>query len=164
MSVTRDMVLALRHPRRAARRQLSGAVGEERAFGYLAMACGLIFLGQWPRMITSGQLTSDVPLEARIAATMLGWIFFAPLFFYALAGVLRLLGKLTGGQGTWLRSRIALFWSLLVASPLWLIYGLCVAILPEGLILAAVGLVALVMTVVIISGAIVEAERPGNVV
>lgn len=160
MSATRDILLSWRHPRQVARRQLGGAVGEERAFGYLVMACILIFIAQWPRLMVTDALPADIPIQVRVGGAMLGWIFLAPLFFYGLATMLRLIAMLFGGKGTWQRARIAVFWSLFAASPFWLLYGLCVAFLPDGIVLAGVGLAALVMTVMMMGGTMIEAERP----
>jgi hypothetical protein len=137
------------------RHQLAGPASEARALAYLVIACLLIFVAQWPRLL--GQI-SEVPPEARIGGALFGWLFLAPLAFYALAALARLVAGAMGGRGTWYTSRLALFWALFAAAPLWLLNGLTSALAMPRQISAALGLVALLAFVVLWAMSMVEAE------
>jgi hypothetical protein len=132
MAVTTEIVRSWRAPRRAMRRQLASGAGEPRALAYLMAACALIFVAQWPRLAREAELDPSVPLEARLGAALLGWLFLAPLFFYALAALSHLAARALGGRGTWFGARLALFWSLLVSVPLWLLSGLTAGFFGPG--------------------------------
>lgn len=132
MAVTTEMLRSWRAPRLAIRRQLAAGAGEPRALAYLMVACTLIFVAQWPRLAREAELDPSVPLEARLGAALLGWVFLAPLFFYGLAALSHLLARVFGGQGTWFGARLALFWSLLVSVPLWLLSGLTAGFFGPG--------------------------------
>ena len=132
MSLTREIRLSWRAPRAAMRRQLAEGVREDRALIYLAVACLLIFVAQWPRLAREAHLDPGVPLDARIGAALLGWVFMAPLFFYGLAAFSHFIARVFGGRGDWFSSRLALFWTLLVVSPLFLFDGLVAGFIGEG--------------------------------
>jgi hypothetical protein len=57
-------------------------------------------------------------------------LFFAPLFFYMIAGFGHLVLHRLGGKGSYYAARLALFWSLLVATPLLLTLSALRAFLP----------------------------------
>ena len=86
----------------------------------------------------------------------------APLAFYALAAASRLIGRALRGQGGWLKSRIALFWSLLSTAPIELVAG-AASMLPfefapiasNALSWVAAGAFAIIWTF-----AIMESENP----
>lgn len=124
MAVSTEILRSWRSPGAAIRRQLASGVNEGRALAYLMAGCALIFVAQWPRLAREAFLMPEVPLQARIGAALLGWIFVAPLFFYGFAALSHLLARLFGGRGDWFAARLALFWSLLVSAPLFLLYGL----------------------------------------
>jgi hypothetical protein len=65
------------------------------------------------------------------------------LLFYALAGLVHLLARLAGWRSTALRARLALFWSLLAASPLWLLHGALTGVFGPGSVTLIIGLVIL---------------------
>jgi hypothetical protein len=70
-------------------------------------------------------------------------LFVAPLGLYAIAAFSHLVARLLGGQGTWYGARMALFWALLAAAPLWLLWGLVAGLIGPGPALSATGVVAL---------------------
>lgn len=121
-----------RVPRKVVRRQLGLGVREDRALMYLMLACGLIFVAQWPRLSREAYLDASVPLDARIGGALLGWFFVAPLGLYALAALSRIAARALGGQGSWYSARLALFWSLLAAAPMWLLNGLAAGFVGPG--------------------------------
>ena len=132
MAVSGEIVRSWRGPGAAVRRQLAAGIGEARALACLTAACFLIFVAQWPRLSREAHLSPEVPLDARIAAAAFALIFVAPLFFYGLAALSHLLARAFGGQGTWFTARVALFWSLLAAAPLFLFQGLVAGFVGPG--------------------------------
>jgi len=110
---------------------------------FLVVACMIVFIAQWPRMSREAHLDASIPLDMRLGAAMLGWLFIAPLFFYALAGVSYIVARAMGGQGTTYGARLSLFWSMLVMTPLWLLQGVIAGFIGAGLQLTAVGILLL---------------------
>ncbi len=123
MGVIGDIARAWRYPRRAMRRQLGLGKREDRALIFLVVACLLIFAAQWPRLSLAAKLDPSMPFDARIGGALLGWVFLAPLALYGIAALSRIVARLAGGQGDWYSARLALFWSLLVAAPFWVLNG-----------------------------------------
>ena len=132
MAVSTEMLRAYAAPRAAFRRQLSGGANEGRALIYLMVACLVFFVAQLPRLAREAHLDSSMPLDGLINGAFYGWIFIAPLFFYVLAAVSHIFARLVGGGGTWFSARMALFWSLLVISPLMLLLGLVTGFIGPG--------------------------------
>lgn len=140
MSVTAEIVASWRAPRRVIRDRLAGPVREDRALMFLFLACLLIFVAQWPRLAREAALAENGDLMLLVGGALMGWLFIAPLAFYGLAALSRLAAALFGGRGTWYSARMALFWSLLAASPLWLLHGLVAGFMGPGPALDAAGL------------------------
>lgn len=140
------------------RRHLSQGVREDRALVYLMLACGLIFVGQWPALQRAALADPSTPLDARLGGALMAWLFIAPLALYAVAALTRLVARVLGGRGTGYGARLALFWSLLAASPLWLLTGLVAGLIGPGPALTATGAVALGGFIVLWLAALVEAE------
>lgn len=163
MAVTPDLLTTYRAPRRVLRRQLGMGVREDRALAYLMIACGLIFLAQWPRLLRAAAASPEVPLEALMGAALLGWGIIAPLFFYLLAGLCHLIARALGGRGSWYSARLALFWTLLAVAPLWLLYGLVDGLAPSGPVTALAGAGLLAVFLALFAAALVEAEREKGV-
>jgi len=133
MSVSRDIWQSYLHPRRVTRRHLSRGVNESRVFVFLVVACILIYVAQWPRLSREAHFDATIPLEGRMVAAMWAWIFVAPLIFYAIAALSYLFARVLGGKGSGLGARLALFWTLLVTVPLWLLNGVIAGFMGEGL-------------------------------
>jgi hypothetical protein len=158
VSVTTDIVATWRSPRAVLRRHLQGGVREDRALVYLMLACGLIFVGQWPALQRAALADPSTPLDARMGGALMAWLFVAPLVLYAVAALTHLIARALGGRGTGYGARLALFWSLLAASPLWLLYGLVAGMIGPGPAMTATGVVAFAGFVVLWLGALIEAE------
>ncbi len=142
--------------------RLSEGLREDRALVFLIIACVLMFVAQWPRLRVEAQIDSAIPLEARLGGALMGWLFIAPLVLYAIAALSRIIARLLGGQGSWLSARMALFWSLLAATPLWLLNGLVTSVNGPGLVRDISGFIALAAFVMIWLSSMVEAETTGG--
>ncbi len=158
MSVTRDIVRSWRRPREVMRRHLALGRREDRALIFLMVACIIIFVGQWPRLSREAFFDPSMPLDARLGGALFGWLFVAPLAFYVIAALSHMVARLFGGRGSWFGARLALFWSLLAASPLWLLVGLVAGFIGPGVELSVTGAIALLAFLVIWILSLVEAE------
>ena len=161
MALTLDIAATYRNPRGVIRRQLAMGQREDRALMYLVLACGLIFVAQWPRLSRQAYLDDAVPLDALIGGALMGWFFIAPLALYGLAALSRVIARVMGGQGTWYSARLALFWALLAAAPLWLLNGLVAGFIGPGAGLQLTSLVALAVFLTFWGLCLIETERAG---
>lgn len=143
MSVSGDILRSWRDPRGVIRSLLRHGVREDRALAFLMGGCALAFVAQWPRLVRQAQLDDAVPLGALMGGALMGWLFIAPLLLYGLAAVLRLVMVALGRPVGWYAARLALFWSLLATSPVWLLHGLVAGAAGPGGLTQAVGLAAL---------------------
>ena len=162
MALTRDILASYRAPGAVLARRLPGAKPEARALVTCVLACALIFVAQWPRLAREAYYDPAIPFEARLGGALLAWIFLAPLLLYAIAGISHLVARATGGRGSMFGARMALFWALLAAAPLWLLHGLVAGFVGPGPALSAVGLVALAAFLIIWIAGLVRAERQGT--
>lgn len=162
MSVTLDIARTYRAPREVLRRRMAGPAREDRALAILMAACVLIFVAQWPRLSRMAYLDGTFPLDQLMAGALMGWIVFAPLFFYALALIAHLVLKAIGSAATGFQSRMALFWALLAASPLWLLTGLTAGFVGEGPALTIVGVLALAAFLVFWGAGLIELSGRRN--
>ncbi|QDY69221.1 YIP1 family protein [Qingshengfaniella alkalisoli] len=160
MSVTRDIVASYRAPRRVMRRLLAAGQREDRALVTLLLACGLIFVAQLPRLSREATLNPDVPFDARVGAALLAWGVFMPLICYGIAAISHLVARALGGKGSWFTARIALFWSMLVATPVWLLHGLTAGFIGPGPELTFVGLVLAAVFCIVWLASLIEGEWP----
>lgn len=140
MALTGDIAATYRRPGAVARDKIATR-REELALAYLMLGCGLVFVGQWPKLQRDAYLSGD-DLQPLIGASLFAWIFAAPVLLYLLAWLVhmaaRLLRRPVGGFG----SRMALFWALVAASPLWLLNGLTAGLVGPGPALDVVGFLA----------------------
>lgn len=140
MAVTTEILRTYRAPRAVLRGLLALGQREDRAVAYLLAACGLIFIGQLPRLSREAFLDPEGPsFEARTMGALFAWLIVAPLLAYALAALSHLVARLLGGRGTWYGARLALFWSLLAVAPLMLLHGLVAGFIGPGVELSLVG-------------------------
>jgi len=123
MTVTREILRAYRGFGASMQRQIDSNPGEERLLVYLVMACFLYFIARVPELLklSAAAATEEVSGMALFITNLVGSFFFAPLMFYALAALSRIVANLFGGQGNGAKSRLALFWALLLVAPLALI-------------------------------------------
>lgn len=158
MSVAAEILRSWTRPRKVIRARLQEGVREDRAIAVLVGACLLIFIAQWPRLMRLAEQDPSVPFLSRVAGAMFAWLFLMPLACYALAGLTHVLAKPLGGKGSWYGARIALFWSLLAAAPLWLLNGIVAGALSDGPILAITGAIALAAFLLIWLLTLIEVE------
>ncbi len=159
MALTNDIVSSYRRPGQILRRRLgSPQRAEGRALATCMLACALIFVAQWPRLSRESYLTGQ-DLDMLLGGALLGWLFIAPLILYAAAGLSHLIAKALGGDATYTEARMALFWALLSAAPLWLLWGLVAGFVGPGPALDAVGVVALMAFLGIWAAGLYSVER-----
>ena len=140
MPVTRDIVATYRGPRRVVRRLLDIGQREDRALVILVVACGVIFIAQWPRLAREAHLTGQ-ELNPMLGGTLLAWVFIAPLILYTLALISHGIARVLGAKGTAYGARVALFWALLATSPIMLLHGLVAGFIGPGPGLQSVGMI-----------------------
>ena len=159
MSIALDIVRTYRAPREVVRRRFGATEREDRALAILMGACFLIFVAQWPRLSREAFLDSSIELNALMAGALFGWVLVAPLFFYCLALAVHWILKLLGHGSTGYKSRVALFWALLAAAPLWLLSGLMNGFVGDSGGTTLIGIVALGAFLVFWAAGIVEISK-----
>ena len=98
MPVTTDIVATYRGPRRVVRRLLEMGPREDRALVMLIAACVVVFVAQWPRLAREAHL-SEQALNPLLGASLMAWLFIAPLLLYALALLTHGVARLLSGVG-----------------------------------------------------------------
>ena len=162
MSIVLDIVRTYRAPRDTIARRIGTDVREDRALAVLMAACVVIFVAQWPRIAREAHIAPEIGFDARLAGALFGWLFLAPLLFYGISllvsGGLRLLRRPANGYSV----RMALFWGLLAATPMFLLTGLTSGFVGPGLSLNLVGGLAFgVLVVFWVTGiSLVAGRRP----
>lgn len=141
MAVTAQILALWRRPRQAMRAQLAEGQREDRALAVLMGACGLIFVAQWPALARAAETDPSVPLEARLGGALMATIFLLPLLAYGIAALSHLVARAFGGRGSFFGARLALFWSLMAAVPLFLLSGLALGIAGPGPATSLLGLI-----------------------
>lgn len=140
MALTQDIVATYGGPAKVMRRQLAQGPREDRALVFLMGACLMVFVSQWPVLARRAHI-EETELNPLLGASLFAWIFMAPLALYLLAWLSHLVAKAMGGKGTAYGARLALFWSLLAASPLMLLNGMVGGFIGAGPALTLVGFV-----------------------
>lgn len=159
MSVLRDIRQTYRGPRQVMRRLLAIGKREDRALAIVMGACALMFVFSWPQIARKAHLEgSDMQME--IGGALMGWIFIMPLALYVIGWLSHLIAKLFRGQGDGYGARLALFWALLAASPVALLWGLTRGLVGPGIEEQVVGILWFVCFVWFWLSGLIEAERP----
>ncbi len=142
-------------------RMLARGPREDRALAILMGACLLVFISQWPALSRKAYL-EEVELNSLLAGALFGWIFIAPLLLYGLAALSHLIAKAFGGRGSWYGARLALFWSLLAATPLMLLNGLVAGFVGPGPGLTLVGVIWCAVFLWFWISSLLTSERAGG--
>jgi len=164
MSVTTDIVRTWRRPRAVIRDLLSQGRREDRAIVFLMVSCFLIFVAQWPRLrrVSEGYEPSpwpeDMNFEGMMTYTFFASVIILPLLMYGIAALSHVLARVFGGKGSFYSARLALFWTLLATSPLFLFYGLVRGLIGPGTQAMLVGAIGGIIFVVIWLASLREAE------
>lgn len=138
MSITRDIVATYRRPMAVAKRRQADGPREDRALAVIMSACIVIFVAQWPRLSREAHF-AETDVMSLMGGALMGWVFMAPLFFYALAFVSFLILKVLGNT-TGYKTRMALFWALLASTPIILFQGLVAGFIGPGTMNNALGI------------------------
>jgi hypothetical protein len=144
MSLTHNILRSYRDPRAVVRGLALGDLREPQVMFFALLACGLIFVAQWPGLSRAATLDPSVTFEQRMGGALFGIMFLLPLVLYGLAallhGGLRLGGVIVPGMLV----RLALFWALLAVTPLMLLQGGLAAFLGSGVVSQGFGFVVAV--------------------
>lgn len=138
MAVTSDIVATYRGPGAVVRRHLARGESEPRALVYCMAGCLVLFIAGLPALARKAHLTGS-DLQMDMGGALLGTVFFLPLFLYALAALVHVVARITGGKGTPFGARLALFWALLATGPLVLLNGLVAGFIGPGIEQTLVG-------------------------
>lgn len=158
MAATRDIVATYKGPGRVVQQLIGQGVREDRALIFLMIGCLMVFVAQTPRLARQAHLTGE-DLSMLLGATLMAWIFIAPLILYALAMLVHLLARAVGGRQSPFGARLALFWALLASSPLMLLWGLTAGFIGPGAELTGVGILWVGVFVWFWGGGMVGAGR-----
>ncbi|MEP3918744.1 YIP1 family protein [Ascidiaceihabitans sp.] len=140
MGVSTNIVATYKGPARVVRGLLAMGPREDRVLAYLMAACVITFIAQLPRLARQAHI-EGLELNMLLGASLMAWVFIAPLMLYILAGLARGVGMVLRGNGTGYGARLALFWAMLATSPLLLLHGLVAGFIGPGLELQIVGLI-----------------------
>ena len=158
MAVTRNITATYKGPGRVMTRLLALGPREDRALAYLMAGCLIVFIAQMPRLAREAHINGD-DLNMLMGASLMAWVFVAPLVLYVLAAISHVIAKVFRGKGTHYGARLALFWALLASSPLMLLNGLVAGFIGPGLELQAVGFLWFAVFGWFWIGGLVAAER-----
>ncbi len=159
MAVTRDIKATYKGPGRVVAGLLAMGQREDRALAYLMAGCTLMFIGQLPSLAREAHLTGQ-ELNALMGGALLGWVFYMPLLFYCIAALSHIVARvLFRAKGSFYGARLALFWALLAAAPLFLLVGLVAGFLGQGLEWKLVGVIWIACLLWFWLSGLIEAER-----
>ena len=159
MSIALDIVRTYRTPREVLRRRIGSTEREDRALAILMGACFLIFVAQWPRLAREAFADDTVELNGLMAGALFGWVIIAPLFFYTLALLVHWALVAFRRASSGYMSRVALFWALLAAAPMWLLSGLLTGFIGETPATSMVAILALGAFLVFWGAGVVEIAK-----
>ncbi len=125
MAVSTDILRTWRGPRAVVGDLLAQGPREDRALVYLMAGLLIVFVSRLPALqrdavLGGGDFTRDA------AYAFFGLVMVAPLLFFLLAEIGRLLARAAGLAVPGYGGRLALFWAWLAAAPASLLYGLLV--------------------------------------
>lgn len=160
MSVTNDIFATYRGPARVLRRRIEASQGEAGALMTLMVACIIIFVSQWPWLSLQAQIDPSRGVSERIAYALFAWVFIWPLAFYVIALATYVLLRVFKSVSTAFEHRMALFWALMAAVPLWLLWGMMRGIIGETPAVDIVGFAAFAAFVIFWSTGLREIHRP----
>lgn len=158
MAVTADIGATYKGPGRVMERLLAMGQREDRAIAILMAGCAVMFISQMPALSRRAHLEGQ-ELNQLLGGALMGWLFIAPLALYLIAALSHLIARAVGGQGSWYGARLALFWALLAAAPLVLLYGLVAGFIGPGIELQLTGAVWCAVFMWFWIAGLIQAER-----
>lgn len=162
MSLTTDLRQSWTGHRTVVRRHLSRGKSEPFLFTFLFVFMILAFISLYPRAARIALENPETPLAPQMLALAFGLLATLP-FWYGLAALSHLAARGLGAKGgSWYGARLALFWSLVAASPVILLQGLTVGIIGMGMQSFLLGILALTAFVVFWALALVEVYAGGD--
>lgn len=161
MPVTQNISATYKGPGKVMRRLLAMGEREDRVLAYLMAGCAVMFVAQWPRLARQSHLNGE-ELNMLLGASLMAWLFLAPLMLYCLAAASHMVAKLFRGTGTFYGARLALFWAMLAASPLVLLNGLVAGFMGPGIELQLVGFLWFAVFMWFWIGGLLASERGGK--
>lgn len=123
MSLTLNIIRTYRGPGAVVGGMASQGVREPQVLVFNLMACGLIFVAQWPVFSREAALDPSLSFEERMAGALFGVMFMLPLLFYGLAGLVQLGLRVVRRPAPGILVRLAVFWAFLSIAPLMLVHG-----------------------------------------
>ena len=141
MSLMRNIARSYRAPGKVVSGLADDDLREPQVLFFGLLACGLIYVAQWPGLSRAATLDPSITFEQRMGGALFGVMFLLPLVLYAIAAMLQLALRLTGRAVPGLHVRLAFFWALLAVTPLMLAQGGMIAFLGAHPAVTAFGFV-----------------------
>ncbi len=141
MSLVLNIVRSYRAPGKVVSHLAQGDLREPQVLFFGLLACGLIFVAQWPGLSRAAMLDPSITFEQRMGGALFGVMFMLPLLLYGLAAMLQLALRGIARPVAGLHVRLSLFWALLAVSPLMLFQGGLSAFLGANAAVSAFGFV-----------------------
>ncbi|MGP9791971.1 YIP1 family protein [Roseinatronobacter sp. NSM] len=161
MSLSVNIARSYRRPDLVVRAMVRQGLREPQVLFFNALACGLIFVAQWPRLSREATLDPSVTFEQRMGGALFAVMFLLPLILYGLAAVMQGVLRVARVTVPGIRVRLVLFWSLLAVTPLMLVHGGLLAFMgPVGAV-QAFGFVVAVAFIYITGRGLREVIRLG---
>lgn len=139
MSVVADILESWRRPSQVLRRHLARGKSEPFAFTFIVVFLIICFIAQWPEAARVTALNPGIPVVAQLLPRGLALLATIP-FLYLIAALAGLIARAFGSAISGYGARIALFWALVVVSPLVLLVGLVAGMIGQGTQLTLIGL------------------------
>ncbi len=147
-------------------RRLANPPGEARLLMY-AFVVGLVgFFASLPQTLADAraealdgiETAGQGDISAHVLAALFGAVFLLPLFLYGFAMLVHLVARVMGGKGTAERTRHAVFWGMLLTTPLAALGTLIGGVLTLPAALWAVNLALFALFLWILAGTVMVAE------
>lgn len=156
MSLVLNIVRSYRRPRAVIKGLVAQDLRDPQVLFFGLLACGLIFVAQWPRLSRAATLDPSVTFEQRMGGALFGIMFLLPLLLYGLAWLWGLVLRALRGPIPGLWVRLAVFWALLAVTPLMLLQGVLSAMLGQSAAVIGFGFVVLGVFLYILGAASAE--------
>ncbi len=122
MTLIGDILGAYKSFPASMRRQLAMEPREEKLLLYVVLACFIGLIARMPGIIELANTSTneEVTLLNAIGTNIVSTMFYGPIMLYIIAALSHIVSKIFKGQGSFRNTRLALFWAVLVISPLYL--------------------------------------------